>query len=113
VGLSSSSGQSLFFWVYYWHGGIVCIGGQHGGPTVLFVLLLGMNLSFISVDSRLSLTVALASQSVLRLGVAALDSLIAVEQIYPGIGFASTRWTQSCGCSNNHLRALLPRVRWV
>src|SRR3954454_16780225 len=62
------------------------VSAAYGGPTVLFALLFGMAFNFISVDSRLSLGVAVASRSVLRLGVAALGARITIEQIL-GLGW--------------------------
>ncbi|HVI80509.1 MAG TPA: putative sulfate exporter family transporter, partial [Candidatus Acidoferrum sp.] len=62
------------------------VSAAYGGPTVLFALLLGMAFNFISADSGLSLGVAFASRSVLRLGVAALGARITIEQIL-GLGW--------------------------
>jgi uncharacterized integral membrane protein (TIGR00698 family) len=62
------------------------VSGVYGGPTVLFALLLGMAFNFISSESRFAPGVALASRSILRVGVALLGSRITFEQIV-GLGW--------------------------
>ncbi|MDF2096871.1 YeiH family protein [Aquibaculum arenosum] len=57
------------------------IGDHHGGPVLLFALLIGMAFNFLSDDARFRAGIAFTSRTVLRLGVALLGARITLEQI--------------------------------
>ena len=54
---------------------------SHGGPVVLYALLLGMPFNFLAGDGRLTEGINTASRDVLRLGVALLGARITFDQI--------------------------------
>ena len=54
---------------------------SHGGPVILYALLLGMAFNFLSEDARFAVGLDVASRSVLRLGVALLGARITFSQI--------------------------------
>jgi uncharacterized membrane protein YadS len=77
---------------------------HHGAPVMLFSLLLGMSLNFLTQDegrgdgrrpSRAAHGIDLVAQQVLRLGVALLGLRITVEQVVP---WAGRRWSWCCCC---------------
>lgn len=57
------------------------LAGQHGGPTMLYALLLGMALSFMAQESSTAAGVEAASKQVLRIGVALLGARIGMDQV--------------------------------
>lgn len=57
------------------------VANQHGGPTLLYALLLGMALNHLSADDTCRPGVDFAARPVLRLGVALLGARITVDQI--------------------------------
>ena len=59
---------------------------HHGGPTLLYALLIGMAFHFLSVDGAAKEGVAFTGRTVLRLGVALLGVRISVAQI-ASLGF--------------------------
>lgn len=63
------------------------IADHYGGPTLLYALLFGMSLHFLSLEGRCAPGVEFAGRSILRFGVALLGVRITVEQVYSlGIG---------------------------
>jgi len=57
------------------------VAAAHGGPVMLFALLLGMAFNHLAAERALALGLAFASRSVLRLGVALLGARITASQI--------------------------------
>ena len=88
--------QRLALFRHYWPGVLVSftialaatfIADNHGGPTMLYALLLGMSLHFLSEEGRCQAGVELAARSVLRLGVCLLGARITAEHVVAlGIG---------------------------
>lgn len=63
------------------------IADHYGGPTLLYALLFGMTLHFLSEEGRCLAGVEFAAKRVLRLGVALLGVRITIEQVAElGIG---------------------------
>lgn len=77
-------------------GGLLCItialastfiADHYGGPTLLYALLFGMSLHFLSEDERCLAGIDFAARTILRLGVALLGVRITIEQVMElGIG---------------------------
>ena len=59
----------------------VSLADQYGGPVMLFALLLGMAMNFLSEVDRCKAGIAFASRTVLRLGVALLGLRITLGEI--------------------------------
>ena len=57
------------------------ISDHHGGPTLLYALLIGMAFHSLTVGSRASAGIGICSGSVLRVGVALLGARIGLAQI--------------------------------
>lgn len=57
------------------------ISEHHGGPTLLYALLLGMVLHFLSDDAKISPGLKYGSTTILRTGVALLGARIGIDQI--------------------------------
>lgn len=57
------------------------VSDHHGGPTLLYALLIGMALHFLATGERSAAGVGFAGKTVLRLGVALLGARIGVEQL--------------------------------
>ncbi len=57
------------------------IADHYGGPTLLYALLFGMSLHFLSEDGPCRAGIEFASKTVLRLGVALLGVRITLEQV--------------------------------
>ncbi|WP_420024635.1 YeiH family protein (plasmid) [Cereibacter azotoformans] len=57
------------------------VSDHHGGPTLLYALLLGMAFFFLSKDARTARGVTFAGRHVLRIGVALLGARITVGEI--------------------------------
>jgi uncharacterized integral membrane protein (TIGR00698 family) len=73
-----------------WPGLIVCtvvglaagfLSGHYGGPQLLYALLLGLALNFLSNSDHLAAGITFTSKTLLRLGVALLGARITIEQI--------------------------------
>lgn len=63
------------------------IADHYGGPTLLYALLFGMTLHFLSEEGRCLAGVEFSSRTILRLGVALLGVRITLEQVATlGIG---------------------------
>ncbi|SHE43413.1 conserved hypothetical integral membrane protein [Modicisalibacter ilicicola DSM 19980] len=63
------------------------IADHYGGPVMLYALLFGMSLHFLSEEGRCLAGVEFASRTILRIGVALLGVRITIEQITElGIG---------------------------
>lgn len=63
------------------------IAEHYGGPTLLYALLFGMSLHFLSEEGRCVAGVEFAARTILRFGVALLGVRITIEQITSlGIG---------------------------
>lgn len=63
------------------------IADNYGGPTLLYALLFGMTLHFLSEEGRCLAGVEFSSRTILRLGVALLGVRITLEQVAElGIG---------------------------
>ena len=57
------------------------VSDHYGGPTLLFALLIGMALHFLSKEAAAAPGITFASKSVLRLGVALLGVRIGADQV--------------------------------
>ena len=57
------------------------LSGHYDAPVMLFALLLGMALNFLSVDSTCKTGIEFTARTVLRIGVALLGMRITLEQI--------------------------------
>lgn len=57
------------------------IADHYGGPTLLYALLFGMSLHFLSEEGRCREGIEFASRTVLRLGVALLGARMTFEQV--------------------------------
>lgn len=67
------------------------IADHYGGPTLLYALLFGMALHFLSEEGRCVAGIEFASRTILRLGVALLGVRITIEQVTDlGIGPVTT-----------------------
>ncbi|GHE21959.1 YeiH family protein [Halomonas urumqiensis] len=73
-----------------WRGVMVCItialattfiADHYGGPTLLYALLFGMTLHFLSEDGACVAGIEFCARTILRLGVALLGVRITVEQV--------------------------------
>lgn len=63
------------------------IADHYGGPTLLYALLFGMSLHFLSEEGRCVAGIEIAARSILRFGVALLGVRITIEQVTSlGIG---------------------------
>lgn len=63
------------------------VSSQHGGPTLLYALLLGIAFHFLASDARVAPGVEFAARHVLRIGVALLGARIALDSVI-GLGLA-------------------------
>lgn len=59
----------------------MALGAHYGAPVMLFALLLGMALNFLSQDGKAAPGIDLTARQVLRLGVALLGLRITVSQV--------------------------------
>jgi len=57
------------------------ISEHHGGPQLLYALLLGLSLNFLNSNTQLACGIALCARTVLRAGVALLGARITISQI--------------------------------
>lgn len=57
------------------------VSDHHGGPTLLYALLIGMAFHFLAKEETTGAGIAFAGRSVLRIGVALLGLRISIEQI--------------------------------
>lgn len=62
------------------------VSDHYGGPTLVFALLLGMALHFLSVSTVAAAGITFSARTILRLGVALLGARISAGQI-AGLGF--------------------------
>lgn len=88
----------------HWPGVLLCaviamaaslISRLHGGPQLLYALLLGVAFHFLLADARIRPGVELCTGLVLRLGVALLGARITLAQI-AGLGWATALWVVAC-----------------
>lgn len=61
------------------------ISSQHGGPALLYALLIGLSLNFMSAHPAVGAGVSFCGRTALRIGVALLGARITVDQV-AGIG---------------------------
>ena len=59
----------------------VFLAEHYGAPVMLFALLLGMALNFLSEDGRCQAWVDVAAKQILRMGVALLGLRITLDQV--------------------------------
>lgn len=59
----------------------VFVSAAHGGPSILYALLLGMAFGFLADDERFSPGIHFSSRHILRFGVALLGARITLEQV--------------------------------
>lgn len=64
------------------------VAGTHGGPVVLFALLIGMAFNFLGAEPRFAPGLAFAARTVLRLGVALLGARITLDEV-TALGWAT------------------------
>lgn len=64
------------------------VSATHGGPVVLFALLIGMAFSFLGAEARFAPGLAFASRTVLRVGVALLGARITLDEVV-GLGWGT------------------------
>jgi uncharacterized integral membrane protein (TIGR00698 family) len=57
------------------------ISEHHGGPTILYALLMGMALNYLSSEGKCVEGIQFAAKSVLRFGIALLGARITIEQL--------------------------------
>ena len=57
------------------------VSEHHGGPTILYALLMGMALNYLSAEGRCVAGIQFAAKSVLRFGIALLGARITIEQL--------------------------------
>ena len=62
------------------------VSEHYGGPTILYALLMGMSLNYLSQEGRCMAGIQFAAKSVLRFGIALLGARITFEQLL-GLGF--------------------------
>lgn len=62
------------------------VSEHYGGPTILYALLMGMALNYLSLEGRYVPGIQFAAKSVLRFGIALLGARITIEQLL-GLGF--------------------------
>lgn len=61
------------------------VSEHYGGPTILYALLMGMSLNYLSEEGRCAAGIQFAAKSVLRFGIALLGARITFEQLL-GLG---------------------------
>lgn len=61
------------------------VSEHYGGPTILYALLMGMSLNYLSEEGRCAPGIQFAAKSVLRFGIALLGARITFEQLM-GLG---------------------------
>ncbi len=57
------------------------VSEHYGGPTILYALLMGMSLNYLSVEGKCAPGIQFAAKSVLRFGIALLGARITFEQL--------------------------------
>jgi uncharacterized integral membrane protein (TIGR00698 family) len=57
------------------------VSEHHGGPTILYALLMGMALNYLSTEGSCVEGIQFAAKSVLRFGIALLGARITIEQL--------------------------------
>ena len=61
------------------------VSEHYGGPTILYALLMGMSLNYLSEEGRCAPGIQFAAKSILRFGIALLGARITFEQLL-GLG---------------------------
>lgn len=61
------------------------VSEHYGGPTILYALLMGMSLNYLSLEGRCVEGIQFAAKTVLRFGIALLGARITIEQLL-GLG---------------------------
>lgn len=75
------------------------IAGQYGGPPILFALLLGTSLSFLSEDARVAAGLDFAAKVVLGIGVMLLGARVTATDA-AGLGWSTAAMVvSSVGCT--------------
>ncbi|MDI5933980.1 YeiH family protein [Halomonas kalidii] len=85
------------------------IADHYGGPTLLYALLFGMSLHFLSEEGRCREGIDFAARTVLRLGVALLGARMTLEQV-GGLGLGPVLTVIGSVALVIALGALLARV---
>ena len=57
------------------------VSEHHGGPTILYALLMGMALNYLSSEGRCMAGIQFSAKSILRFGIALLGARITIEQL--------------------------------
>lgn len=57
------------------------VSDHYGGPTILYALLMGMALNYLSLEGRCVAGITFSAKSILRFGIALLGARITVEQL--------------------------------
>ena len=57
------------------------VSEHHGGPTILYALLMGMALNYLSTEGSCVAGIQFSAKSVLRFGIALLGARITIEQL--------------------------------
>ncbi|MEH6628480.1 MAG: putative sulfate exporter family transporter [Motiliproteus sp.] len=57
------------------------VSEHYGGPTILYALLMGMALNYLSLEGKCVAGITFSAKSILRFGIALLGARITVEQI--------------------------------
>ncbi|MEH6628221.1 MAG: YeiH family protein [Motiliproteus sp.] len=99
----NSSSQTLFSsrvsalreqWVSIFPGFILCllvgmaakfVSEHYGGPTILYAVLMGMALNYLSLEGNCVAGIVFSAKAVLRFGIALLGARITIEQLL-GLG---------------------------
>ncbi len=61
------------------------VSEHYGGPTILYALLMGMSLNYLSEEGRCMAGIQFSAKSILRIGIALLGARITFEQLL-GLG---------------------------
>lgn len=85
------------------------IADHYGGPTLLYALLFGMSLHFLSEEGRCREGIEFAARTVLRLGVALLGARMTWEQV-GGLGLGPVLLVMVAVASTVAIGALLARA---
>ncbi len=64
------------------------VSATHGGPVVLFALLIGMAFNFLGAEARFAPGLTFAARTVLRVGVALLGARITLDEV-AGLGWGT------------------------
>ncbi len=61
------------------------VSEHYGGPTILYALLMGMSLNYLSLEGKCVAGIQFAAKAILRFGIALLGARITIEQLL-GLG---------------------------